>query len=79
MFDNIAASSKLSIKTFPRLLLSALSNKISTRSVKMAIGSSFAGIFSPEKLDGVLALIGGFSLHLTLGTLYCFGNLVAVL
>jgi hypothetical protein len=34
-------------------------------------------MFSPEKLDGVLALIGGFSLHLTLGTLYCFGNLTS--
>ena len=31
--------------------------------------------FTPKNVDGVLALIGGFSLHLTLGTLYCFGNL----
>jgi len=30
---------------------------------------------SPRTFDGVLALVGGFSLHLTLGTLYCFGNL----
>lgn len=36
---------------------------------------SGTGLFSPERVDGVLALIGGFSLHLTLGTLYCFGNL----
>jgi len=43
----------------------------------MAFGSSLSRIFSPEKLDGVLALIGGFSLHLTLGTLYCFGNLTS--
>jgi hypothetical protein len=43
----------------------------------MAFGSSVSGMFSPEKLDGVLALIGGFSLHLTLGTLYCFGNLTS--
>lgn len=28
-----------------------------------------------QKWDGTMALIGGFSLHLTLGTLYCFGNL----
>ena len=33
------------------------------------------GFLSPEKVDGILALIGGFCLHLTLGTLYCFGNL----
>ncbi len=24
---------------------------------------------------GVLSIVGGFMLHLTLGTLYCFGNL----
>ena len=24
---------------------------------------------------GVLAILGGFLLHLTLGTLYCFGNM----
>jgi len=34
-----------------------------------------SGFLSPEKIDGVLSLIGGFCLHLTLGTLYCFGNL----
>lgn len=28
-----------------------------------------------HNVDGVLALVGGFALHLTLGTLYCFGNL----
>lgn len=28
-----------------------------------------------QKFDGIMALIGGFALHLTLGTLYCFGNL----
>lgn len=28
-----------------------------------------------QKFDGLMALIGGFALHLTLGTLYCFGNL----
>ena len=33
------------------------------------------GFLAPEKVDGILALIGGFCLHLTLGTLYCFGNL----
>ena len=43
----------------------------------MALCSTIAGLLSPEKLDGVLALIGGFSLHLTLGTLYCFGNLTS--
>ena len=32
-------------------------------------------LLSGRKLDGVLALVGGFSLHLTLGTLYCFGNM----
>ncbi len=40
--------------------------------------SNSAGSLSflaPEKVDGILALIGGFCLHLTLGTLYCFGNL----
>lgn len=36
---------------------------------------STSGVFSPEKVDGILSLIGGFCLHLTLGTLYCFGNL----
>jgi MFS family permease len=28
-----------------------------------------------SKVDGILALVGGFCLHLTLGTLYCFGNM----
>ena len=32
-------------------------------------------MLSQYKVDGLLALIGGFSLHLTLGTLYCFGNM----
>ena len=36
---------------------------------------SLTGFLSPEKIDGVLSLVGGFCLHLTLGTLYCFGNL----
>ena len=36
---------------------------------------SLSGFLAPEKVDGVLSLIGGFCLHLTLGTLYCFGNL----
>ena len=26
-------------------------------------------------LAGYLAILGGFLLHLTLGTLYCFGNM----
>ena len=43
----------------------------------MAICSAFSKMFAPDKIDGVLALIGGFSLHLTLGTLYCFGNLTS--
>ena len=34
-----------------------------------------SGFLAPEKVDGILSLIGGFCLHLTLGTLYCFGNL----
>ena len=38
-------------------------------------GSLSGSFLSPEKVDGVLSLIGGFCLHLTLGTLYCFGNL----
>ena len=48
----------------------------------MASGSDSAGrlpsglgFLAPEKVDGILALVGGFCLHLTLGTLYCFGNL----
>ena len=28
-----------------------------------------------SRFAGVLAIIGGFLLHLTLGTLYCFGNM----
>ena len=27
------------------------------------------------QLGGYLSLVGGFLLHLTLGTLYCFGNM----
>ncbi len=32
-------------------------------------------MMSNQKFDGVMSLIGGFSIHLTLGTLYCFGNM----
>ena len=28
-----------------------------------------------NQLAGVMSIIGGFLLHLTLGTLYCFGNM----
>ena len=28
-----------------------------------------------KKVGGYLSLMGGFLLHLTLGTLYCFGNM----
>ena len=31
--------------------------------------------FCVQNSDGIFSLIGGFALHLTLGTLYCFGNL----
>ena len=31
--------------------------------------------FSVQNSDGIFSLVGGFALHLTLGTLYCFGNL----
>ena len=34
-----------------------------------------ASLFPNKKFDGILALVGGFALHLTLGTLYCFGNM----
>ena len=34
-----------------------------------------ASLFPKQKFDGFLALMGGFALHLTLGTLYCFGNM----
>ena len=34
-----------------------------------------ATLFPKQKFDGILALVGGFALHLTLGTLYCFGNM----
>ena len=44
--------------------------------------SCWSRMLSPFKLsflvrnsDGIFSLIGGFALHLTLGTLYCFGNL----
>ena len=30
--------------------------------------------FSVQNSDGIFSLVGGFALHLTLGTLYCFGN-----
>ena len=33
------------------------------------------GMFPKQKFDGLLTLVGGFALHLTLGTLYCFGNM----
>ena len=32
-------------------------------------------MFPNQKVDGILALVGGFALHLTLGTLYSFGNM----
>uniref|UniRef100_A0A0K2SYD6 Oxalate:formate antiporterlike [Strongylocentrotus purpuratus] n=1 Tax=Lepeophtheirus salmonis TaxID=72036 RepID=A0A0K2SYD6_LEPSM len=32
-------------------------------------------IFNSENMDGLLALFGGFGVHLTLGTVYCFGNM----
>ena len=32
-------------------------------------------LFPTHKVDGIMTLIGGFALHLTLGTLYCFGNM----
>ena len=28
-----------------------------------------------SQVGGIFAIIGGFILHLTLGTLYCFGNM----
>ena len=28
-----------------------------------------------NQVGGIFAIIGGFILHLTLGTLYCFGNM----
>jgi MFS family permease len=34
-----------------------------------------SNLFPKQKIEGILALVGGFSLHLTLGTLYCFGNM----
>ena len=34
-----------------------------------------ATLFPKQKFDGIFALVGGFALHLTLGTLYCFGNM----
>ena len=34
-----------------------------------------ASLFPTQKFEGLLALVGGFALHLTLGTLYCFGNM----
>ena len=37
--------------------------------------STMSTLTPNQKFDGIMALIGGFSLHLTLGTLYCFGNL----
>ncbi len=36
---------------------------------------SAATLTPSQKFDGALALVGGFFLHLTLGTLYCFGNM----
>ena len=35
-----------------------------------------ANLFPRQKFDGLLALFGGFVLHLTLGTLYSFGNMI---
>ncbi len=37
--------------------------------------STLKRTFSAKNADGIFSLIGGFALHLTLGTLYCFGNL----
>lgn len=37
--------------------------------------ATMSSLSPAQKWDGTMALIGGFSLHLTLGTLYCFGNL----
>ena len=34
-----------------------------------------ATLFPKQKYDGIWALLGGFALHLTLGTLYSFGNM----
>ena len=46
----------------PSACWSAMLNYIKTR-------------FSVQNSDGIFSLVGGFALHLTLGTLYCFGNL----
>ena len=46
----------------PSSCWSAMLNSIKTR-------------FSVQNSDGIFSLVGGFALHLTLGTLYCFGNL----
>ena len=37
---------------------------------------SIPNIFNMRIYSGYWALMGGFVLHLTLGTLYCFGNIV---
>ena len=39
------------------------------------IANAFKRRFSVQNTDGIFSLVGGFALHLTLGTLYCFGNL----
>ena len=35
----------------------------------------FSDKIKSTQLAGVMSIIGGFMLHLTLGTLYCFGNM----
>ena len=37
--------------------------------------SNLRGKVMAGPLAGYLAILGGFLLHLTLGTLYCFGNM----
>ena len=39
------------------------------------IMSNLRGKVMAGPLAGYLAILGGFLLHLTLGTLYCFGNM----